>query len=83
MNEVTIRHDLSPGPDADQFAERLSEPVARRIDKIEGSAAAAVETWESTVNSMQLGSAIFALLGSAEGAGSQMNHFKISWGEAR
>jgi len=91
VNEVVARHELSPGPRAEQFAERLSERVARRIDRLEDSAemidyafstanlamrahcvagprAAAVETWESTVNSMQLGSAIFALFGAAEGA---------------
>ncbi|MEW1758406.1 hypothetical protein AB0393_18070 [Streptomyces cyaneofuscatus] len=91
MNEVITRHDLSPGPDVEQFAEHLGESVARRIDKLEGSAetidyafsaanlamrahcvtdprAAALETWKSTVNSMQLRSAIFALPGLGRGS---------------
>ncbi|MFD4274109.1 immunity 49 family protein [Streptomyces cyaneofuscatus] len=42
--------------------------LAMRAHCVADPRAAAVETWESTVNSMQLGSAIFALLGAAEGA---------------
>ncbi|MFI5723493.1 immunity 49 family protein [Streptomyces cyaneofuscatus] len=42
--------------------------LAMRAHCVADPQAAAVETWESTVNSMQLGSAIFALFGGAEGA---------------
>lgn len=80
------RHRL-PAADAD----RLSERVARRTDRLEESAsgidfafstavmalrahcvndprAAKAETWDATVNAMQLGSALFAVTGASEGS---------------
>ncbi|MFF3245941.1 immunity 49 family protein [Streptomyces sp. NPDC002870] len=89
MTVIVARHGV-PGPDAEQFAERLSERVARRIDELEESTdmidfefstalmalqahcvadpeAAKLETWEATVNAMQLGSALFAVTGASEG----------------
>lgn len=89
MTVIVARHGV-PGPDAEQFAERLSERVARRIDELEESTdmidfefstallalqahcvadpeAAKLETWQATVNAMQLGSALFAVTGASEG----------------
>ncbi|MGG2460635.1 immunity 49 family protein [Streptomyces sp. RGM 3693] len=90
MTVTVARHELSVGPDAERFAERLNERVARRIGRLQESAnsidfafstsvmalharcvidprAAKVETWEATVNAMQLGSALFAVTGAGEG----------------
>ena len=87
---VTVARHLVAGPDADEFAGRLSAQVARRIDRLEVSAdrisfafstavlafqahcvadpeADALETWQATVNAMQLGSALFAVTGTSEG----------------
>ncbi|MEU4200781.1 immunity 49 family protein [Streptomyces sp. NPDC026294] len=84
------RHELPTGPDAERFAEQLSEHLAREVDDLEESAdlidstfstsvmalrarcvidprAAKAETWEATVNAMQLGSALFAVTGASEG----------------
>ncbi|MER6304899.1 immunity 49 family protein [Streptomyces sp. NPDC001657] len=89
MTVTVARHGV-PGPDAERFAERLSEQVAGRVDRLERSAdaidfafstalmalqahcvgdpeAAKLETWEATVNAMQLGSALFAVTGASEG----------------
>ncbi|MFD9358447.1 immunity 49 family protein [Streptomyces sp. NPDC060031] len=87
---VTVARHIVPGPDAERFAERLSQGVAKRIDRLESSTdaidfafstalqalqahcvadpqAAKLETWEATVNAMQVGSALFAVTGASEG----------------
>ncbi|WP_328732863.1 immunity 49 family protein [Streptomyces caniferus] len=88
------RHGLPAGPDAEQFAERLSAHLVEGIAGLDDSVgatslidshfdtgllvlrarcvvdprAAALETWEATVNAMQLGSALFAVTGASEGS---------------
>ncbi|MFI6723571.1 immunity 49 family protein [Streptomyces sp. R-74717] len=91
MTVVIARHDMPGGPDAERFAERLDEHLAKGIDRLEESTevinstfdaavlalhahcvidprAANAETWEATVNAMQLGSAFFAVTGASEGS---------------
>ncbi|MFJ3518614.1 immunity 49 family protein [Streptomyces sp. NPDC090131] len=87
---VTVASHLEGGPEAAEFAARLSASVARRIDRLEVSADAidfafstavlalqahcvaepeadTLESWQATINAMQLGSALFAVTGTSEG----------------
>ncbi|WP_405529921.1 immunity 49 family protein [Streptomyces avidinii] len=87
---MTVASHLEGGPEAAEFAARLSASVARRIDRLEESADAidfafstavlalqahcvaepeadTIESWQATVNAMQLGSALFAVTGTSEG----------------
>ncbi|MFJ3962511.1 immunity 49 family protein [Streptomyces sp. NPDC090036] len=87
---VTVASHLEGGPEAAEFAARLSASVARRIDRLEVSADAidfafstavlalqahcvaepeadTLESWQATVNAMQLGSALFAVTGTSDG----------------
>jgi hypothetical protein len=94
------RHALPGGPEAERFAERLTEHLIKGIDRLEESTAvidsrfntavmalrarcvidpraAKVETWEATVDAMQLGSALFSVTSASEGTVECRIHHKM------
>ncbi|MGW7824781.1 immunity 49 family protein [Streptomyces puniciscabiei] len=100
MTVHIARHALPGGPQAERFAERLTEHLIKGIDRLEESTAAIdsrfntavmalrarcvidprvakVETWEATVDAMQLGSALFSVASANEGIVECRIHHKM------